>query len=276
MNKIITFSILASAAMASAMLTSCDGDPDNIYGKNKEMQILDEYGNVATHAYASIISGTRLNIVGGMGNNHIVEVEDESVLTASYSHRGAGDSYFLTVTYPAAVNIEPKKSGSTTVSITDSDIDKTIHVLVKVVDEYAALTIMDSNVEGMEDGMMLAFSMGDDNGYHIVSKTGQEYSSSENGEYQFGSYEMEDNHLLLTLKDGGKETTWKITDADNNKEGHQYYIPDIIYGLNLPGRVMTKYSPALNYPSIFLFSDVSDPERNFKTGPSRSTIKYTF
>ena len=87
---------------------------------------------------------------------------------------------------------------------------------------------------------------------------------------------MEDNHLLLTLKNGGKETTWKITDADNNKEGHRYYIPDIIYGLNLPGRVMTKYSPALNYPSIFLFSDVSDPERNFKTGPSRSTIKYTF
>ena len=61
-------------ALAFALFISCDNDPDNLYGKKKEFRILDEYGSQTTHAYASIISGTYLEIVGGIGTNHVIEV----------------------------------------------------------------------------------------------------------------------------------------------------------------------------------------------------------
>lgn len=276
MQRILTSAL---AALAFICLTSCDNDPDNLYGKKKEMQILDEHGDVTTHTYASLISGTSLEIVGGIGNNHIVEVENESILTFHYNHRGAGHSTIPTETLPANVIIQPHKLGSTTVSITDSDIDKTIHVQVDIVNEYSALTISGSNVEGMEDGMMIALQRGESSEYRIVSQNGKEWSSSETGEYHFRKNEedyQDRGYLLLTLKSGDSETTWKITDADNNKDDYQYYISDIMYGLNLPDDVMTKFSPAFRYPSVFLFTDTSDPDRSFITGPADITIKYTF
>jgi hypothetical protein len=38
----------------------------------------------------------------------------------------------------------------------------------------------------------------------------------------------ENNYLLLTLKDSEGETTWKITDADNNKDGNKNYVDDLL------------------------------------------------
>ena len=139
-----TFRTILSFVFAITIFASCDNDPDNLYGKNKEMQILDEFGDVTTTAYASIYSGTILSIVGGIGDNHIVEVEDEDILTATYSYRGAMvDGIIPTETMPASVILLPEKFGSTTVTITDTDIDKTIQVHVTVVNEYATLEIID-------------------------------------------------------------------------------------------------------------------------------------
>ena len=67
----------AAIALALTIFTSCGMDPDNLYGKRKEFQILDEHGKSTTHAYASKISGTSLKIVGGLGGHHRVVVEDE-------------------------------------------------------------------------------------------------------------------------------------------------------------------------------------------------------
>lgn len=275
--------LFAAIAVLFTLLTSCDNDPDNLYGKRKELQILDEHGNVTTHAYASRISGAYLEIVGGIGSNHVIEVEDESVLTAEYFHRGAsGSVLWLDTTIPARVHLTPLKFGSTTVSITDTDIDKTIHVQVDVVNEYEALTIRESNVEGLEEGRKIAFSIDDTNEYHITFKDGSGYHSVSTGEYHFHEYspetyaDSEENYLLLTLKYPEGETTWKITDADNNKDDRKYYISDILEGLRLSQRVTTKYSPAISYPTLFLFTDTVDPARRFVTGSCDENIKWTF
>ena len=245
------------------------------------MQILDESGEPCTNAYATFIHGASLSIVGGIGDNHIVEVEDECILTATYSSRGAMcDGPVPTETLPAHVIIEPKSYGSTTVSITDTDIDKTIHVEIKVVDDYLAFTVQESNVEGLEKDMMLAFfltnKVKDHDEYRIVSKEGEGYVSSVVGDYHFGDYVDADNSLMLTLINGENETTWKITDADNNAAGHPYYNHYLLGGLRLPNSVLTKTSPALVYPSKFQFTDLTNPERYFITGRADTDIRYLF
>ena len=277
----LKLSFISAIALAICTLSSCDNDPDNLYGKNKEMQILNESGEPCTNAYATFIRGANLSIVGGIGDNHIVEVEDESILTATSSSRGAMcDGPIPTETLPAHVIIEPKSYGSTTVSITDTDIDKTIHVEIKIVDDYLAFTVQESNVEGLEKDMMLAFflknKLKSHDEYRIVSKEGNGYVSSIVGDYHFGDYDVAENSLTLTLINGETETTWKITDADNNAAGHEYYNRYLLGGLRLPNSLLTKTSPALIYPSKFQFTDTSNPERYFITGRADTDIKYLF
>ena len=277
----LKLSFISAMVLAICTLSSCDADPDNLYGKNKEMQILDESGEPCTNTYASFIHGGNLSIVGGIGDNHIVEVEDESILTATYSRRGAScDGPIPTETLPAHVIIEPKSYGSTTVTITDTDIDKTLHVEIQVVDDYTAFSVLESNVEGLEKDMMLAFFLKNKvkshDEYRIVSKDGKNYVSSVVGDYHFGDYDETENSLTLTLINGETETTWKITDADNNAAGHPNYIHYLLGGLRLPNSLLTKTSPALIYPSKFQFTDTSNPERYFITGRADINIKYLF
>ena len=275
-----TLATILSVVIAATLFSSCDNDPDNLYGKKKEMQILDEYGDVATTAYASIYSGTVIRIIGGIGDNHIVEVEDEDILTAIYSGRGAiVDGIIPTETMPAQVILLAKKFGSSKVTITDTDIDQTIHIQVTVVNEYATLEIKESSVEGIEEGMKIAFIYGESNEYQIISENGKEYTSVEAGEYHWGEYNSEENTLTLTLKNKDGDTVWNITDADKNAAGHDWYIDEILTGLALPREeVLTKESPAVSYPTLFKFTDINNPDRYFKTGSSRSSanIKYNF
>ena len=271
---------ILSVVIAATLFSSCDNDPDNLYGKKKEMQILDEYGDVATTAYASIYSGTVIRIIGGIGDNHIVEVEDEDILTAIYSGRGAMvDGIIPTETMPAQVILLAKKFGTSKVTITDTDIDQTIQVQVTVVNEYATLEIKESSVEGIEEGMKIAFIYGESNEYQIISENGKEYTSVEAGEYHWGEYNSEENTLTLTLKNKDGDTVWNITDADKNAAGHDWYVDEILTGLALPREeVLTKESPAVSYPTLFKFTDINNPDRYFKTGSSRSSanIKYNF
>ena len=275
-----TLATILSVVIAATLFSSCDNDPDNLYGKKKEMQILDEYGDVATTAYASIYSGTVIRIIGGIGDNHIVEVEDEDILTAIYSGRGAMvDGIIPTETMPAQVILLAKKFGTSKVTITDTDIDQTIQVQVTVVNEYATLEIKESSVDGIEEGMKIGFIYGESNEYQIISTNGKEYTSSESGEYHWGEYNSEENTLTLTLKNKDGETTWNITDADKNAAGHDWYVDEILTGLALPREeVLTKESPAVSYPTLFKFTDINNPDRYFKTGSSRSSanIKYNF
>ena len=268
--------ILATVVLATTLLSSCSDDPDHLYGKKKPMRILDENSNVTTKVYASIVSGTIIRIVGGVGIYHTIEVEDESLIDINYSHRGAeGNVLYMETTVPALIIIKPTKFGSTTISITDEDINKTIVVEVEVVNEYKALTIKESTIEGLEKGVKLAFLNEEENEYRFVKQSGQEYISLEKGTYHFGD-SADYTILPLTLNNGNTESKWIITDADNNKNGYNHYFSHILEGLNLPNSITTRFSPALHYPSEFLFTDNSNPERYFKTGPANKTIKYTF
>ena len=273
---------IATVLLAEMTAASCD-DPDNLNGKKKEMRILDENGEQVEQMYVSIITSGTLSIVGGMGDNHTVEVQDESILTAHYNGRGAGHSHIPTETLPASVVLLPHKLGSTVVSITDNDTDETLHVQIDVVHQYIGLTVSESTAEELENGTMILFLQDETvNEYRIVSRNGKEYETLAKGEYHFeeprediGDTYINPGDVRMTLKDEDGETVWKITDADNNTGGHLFYISDILGGLGLPGEVTTKDSPAYNYPELFLYTDIFDINRYFMTG-RMEVIEYTF
>lgn len=272
---------IATVLLALMSAASCD-DPDNLYGKKKEMQILDEKGEPVEQMYVSIITSGTLSIVGGMGDNHTVEVQDESILTAHYNGRGAGHSHIPTETLPASVVLLPHKLGSTVVSITDNDTDETLHVQIDVVHQYIGLTVSESTAEEIEDGTMILFLQDRDvNEYRIVSRNGKEYETLAKGEYHFeeprediGDTYINPGDVRMTLKDEDGETVWKITDADNNKNAFHGYISDVLSGLGLPDEIITK-EPAMHYPELFLFTDIFDVNRHFMTG-RMEVIEYTF
>lgn len=272
---------IATVLLALMSAASCD-DPDNLYGKKKEMQILDEKGEPVEQMYVSIITSGTLSIVGGMGDNHTVEVQDESILKAEYNGRGTGHSHIPTETLPASVVLLPHKLGSTVVSITDNDTDETLHVQIDVVHQYIGLTVSESTAEELEDGTMILFLQDRDvNEYRIVSRNGKEYETLAKGEYHFeeprediGDTYINPGDVRMTLKDEDGETVWKITDADNNKNAFHGYISDVLSGLGLPDEIITK-EPAMHYPELFLFTDILDIDRHFMTG-RMEVIEYTF
>ena len=272
---------IATVLLAVMSAASCD-DPDNLYGKKKEMQILDEKGEPVEQMYVSIITSGTLSIVGGMGDNHTVEVQDESILKAEYNGRGTGHSHISTETIPASVVLIPHKLGSTIVSITDNDTDETLHVQIDVVHQYIGLTVSESTADELEDGAMILFLQDRDvNEYRIVSRNGKEYETLAKGEYHFeeprediGDTYINPGDVRMTLKDENGETVWKITDADNNKNAFHGYISDVLSGLGLPDEIITK-EPAMHYPELFLFTDILDIDRHFMTG-RMEVIEYTF
>ena len=272
---------IATVLLAVMSAASCD-DPDNLYGKKKEMQILDEKGEPVEQMYVSIITSGTLSIVGGMGDNHTVEVQDESILTAHYNGRGAGHSHIPTETLPASVVLLPHKLGSTVVSITDNDTDETLHVQVDVVHQYIGLTVSESTADELEDGTMILFLQDRDvNEYRIVSRNRKEYETLAKGEYHFeeprediGDTYINPGDVRMTLKDENGETVWKITDADNNKNAFHGYISDVLSGLGLPDEIITK-EPAMHYPELFLYTDIFDINRHYMTG-RMEVIEYTF
>ncbi len=272
---------IATVLLAVMSAASCD-DPDNLYGKKKEMRILDEKGEQVEQMYVSIITSGTLSIVGGMGDNHTIEVQDESILTAHYNGRGAGHSHIPTETLPASVVLLPHKLGSTVVSITDNDTDETLHVQIDVVHQYIGLTVSESTAEELENGTMILFLQDRDvNEYRIVSRNGKEYETLAKGEYHFeeprediGDTYINPGDVRMTLKDEDGETVWKITDADNNKNAFHGYISDVLSGLGLPDEIITK-EPAMHYPELFLFTDIFDVNRHFMTG-RMEVIEYTF
>ncbi len=278
-RNLIGISTMLLAAMSAA---SCD-DPDNLYGKNKGMRILDENGEQVDQMYVSVITSGTLSIVGGIGDYHTVEVQDESIVTACYNSRGTGHSHIPTETLPASVVLLPHKLGSTVVSITDNDTDETLHVKVDVVHQYIGLTVSESTAEELENGTMILFLQDETvNEYRIVSRNGKEYVTLAKGEYHFeeprediGDTYINPGDVRMTLRDEDRETVWKITDADNNTGGHLFYISDILGGLGLPDEITTKDSPAYNYPELFLFTDIFDVNRHFMTG-RMEVIEYTF
>lgn len=271
--------ILAVGAMMSMSVCSCDdNDPDNLYGKHKDMMIVDDNLLAVDMVYATIIEGGGFSVIGGKGDNYRVEVLDEDVLTAKVYQRGVGHSDPLTWTQPVAVYLTPKKLGETIVAVTDTDTDETESVRVKVVNRYASLTISDSYVEDITDGSRLWLMDEGENGdneYRLVRQKYDEYLVSDTGEYHFELPENDRSYFYLTLSNAENETTWIVTDADNNLEGYEWYESDVISGIGLHQHVLTKRTETPAYPKIFLFTDTADPERYFKTGPAKS-IKHRF
>ena len=104
--------ILAST-FTFLLLTGCTDDPSHFYGADKEMKILDEDGDATTNARVSMIGATTLTIVGGVGDFHVVEVEDEEILSAEYSSKYTSyDGPIKIKTIPAEIRIKANKYGN--------------------------------------------------------------------------------------------------------------------------------------------------------------------
>ena len=269
--------IMAICSILALGIYSCTPeDPSNIYGRNKEMQIVDENNNEIEMTYATMLGGGGFCITGGKGKNHSVEVVDEDILTATYCQKGVVQPEKRTM--PASVFIQPKKIGETTIIVTDTDTDEMKMIKVKVVYNYQTLTIGDSSAEGLMNGMQICFmNEGEegDNEYRIVIQSDNKYISYEEGDYHFEIPETDRSYFFLTFKNDEMETIWKVTDADNNSEGLDNYVPNVIKGIRLHDHVLTKLTPSWAYPQIFLFTDTANPDRHFKTGPAKS-ISYRF
>ena len=263
---------MAVCAIMTLGICSCDNnDPNDFYGKHRQMQLVDNGYNIVEMTYATPAKGGGFNIIGGMGDNHRIEVMDEDILTATYNPRSSLQPE--NVTFLASVNLHPKKVGETSVIVTDTDTDETKMIKVKVIYNYATLTIRESTTEGLMNGMKICLmDEGEEGGneYHIAIQDDNEYISYEKGKYHFDLPEHDRSYFFLTLKNDEKETTWKITDADNNSRGYDDYISDVIKGIRLHDHVLTKMTPSYAYPQIFLFTDTADSERHFLTGPAKT------
>lgn len=253
---------------------------DDPYGNDKPMRLLNEDGEEIDQVHLSrwATSYTYSYIVGGVGENYVIEVEDTSVVDYFYNRKC--ESKFIFKTYkvdPTEIYISSKKVGSTTISVTDTDAGQTLHIPVHVSDTYAALTILESNVGGYEENMFLAFRIEEDNDYRVLKRDGDEYATLEKGKYTFAEWSQslnEEWELTLTCED--EVSVWRITDADNNEGGYKGYISDVVFGLMFPDPVITKWQIAPAYPVKFRFTDTANPDRSFITGPANLKIPDMF
>ena len=251
---------------------------DDPYGNDRPMRLLNKDGEEIDQVHLSrwVNDHTHCYIVGGVGENYVIEVEDTSMVYSFCKRKSESKFIFKYRVNPTYMYISNKKVGSTTISVTDIDAGQTLHIPVHISDSYAALTILESNVGGYEENMFLAFSIEEDNYYRVLKRNGDEYASLEVGKYSFAEYSQRRNEeweLTLTCED--EVTVWRITDADNNEGGYKGYISDVVCGLRLPDPV-TKWEQAICYPQKFRFTDIENPERSFITGPANLKIPDMF
>ena len=260
------------------LLTSCDKSHESdLYGKDKPLKVMDKDGNVVNQVYTSSWVGMLdCYVVGGMGENYSIEVADTSVLSIIFNKNTPSALGFIKHK-PHELLISAKKIGTTDISITDTDINQTIHLQVDVIDAYSPVQIKESTVEGYDENMLLAFRISESNEYRVLTKNGKEYITSEVGTYKFGNWnDGSPSDWEVTLTCGDKHTVWSITDADNNKDGHKHYLSDVMRGLDLQYKVFTKFQPLYYYPVLFRFTDTSNPDRTFITGPAGDNFAYPF
>lgn len=267
--------VFSAVIIALALFSSCVKDVvGQDYGKDNQIQILDENGEEVNHVYISRWEmPVCYSIVGGLGENYLIEVEDTDVVSCHVNSKIVDSFCFIPyLVEPAELYVSGIAFGSTTISITDVDADQTIYLHVDVMDGYIAASIVQSDVDGYEENMLLAFSISESNEYRILSQSGKEYTTVEVGTYKFG--EPGKTGWELTLSCGDSETAWCITDADNNRHGYANYIPDVSQGLGLPYSVTTKFEFQEHYPDRFCFTDTANPERSFISGPADVVVAY--
>lgn len=272
-----TLKLLAAFVVALSFLISCDYSKlDDRYGKKIPLVVVDANEEEINQLYFPRWSGSYYYIHGGLGENYQVEVEDTSVLYCYIKRKRAETVCLLPVKMiPSTIVIHGKKFGETTISITDTDVDQTVHLQVEVIDEYSAITILESEADSYEENMLLAFRIGGGKDYRLLKKEGEEYTTSEIGTYEFG--EPSETDWKITLTCGEQETVWRITDADNNRAGHKYYSPSVVSGIDFPYKIFTKvWDPIYHYPTKFRFTDTANPDRSFITGRADTLIPDRF
>lgn len=266
--------LLGALALTMHLFTSC-GLGNDIYGVDKPMKVVDKNNEEINHVWISRgdTPDFYCYIIGGIGDNYEIEVKDTSVVWCTYNL--SISSYIPGKMIPTHLHIHAKNTGNTIISITDLDVDQTLHIDVNVTDTYAALTILESEADGYEDNMLLAFRVYDGNDYRLLKQNGEgAYITIEQGTYEFGEYRKAD--WELTLISEGKETVWHISDADNNKDSHKSYDSDVVLGLRFPRPVYTKWQFRSYYPTLFRFTDAANSDRTFITGRAETLIPDRF
>ena len=151
--------VFAALVCALSFLTSCGyNEFEGVYGKKESLRIVNKNENEVHQVYLTKWTHPMFYILGGMGSNYEVEVEDTSLVSYTICSKLIEKLSFLNVNkIPSRIYLQGKKLGRTTVSITDTDVNQTVHLQVEITGAYSAITILESDVEGYEEDMLLAF-----------------------------------------------------------------------------------------------------------------------
>ena len=101
-----------------------------------------------------------LELYGGKGKNHRIEIYDSEYLAYSYETSSVTNKAFdgLQIN-PANVTLLPNKLGDTQIKVTDNDTGESLHVYVHIVRAFHVFKVRTS-MNSLPEGLMLAFEYG--------------------------------------------------------------------------------------------------------------------
>ena len=155
MRRII-YIVTAAVLMASACNSYhpyYDGQKFRIY--QQDCGVIETDG---THLYVPIVNTDlfTIEIYGGKGSNHKVDVEDPEFLGYTYRQAEVSGGPFGDGIQPATVILEPQKLGDTALTISDEDTGESIHLYIHIIKAYSMMKVFNTK-NSLEAGTVLAF-----------------------------------------------------------------------------------------------------------------------
>ena len=97
-----------------------------------------------------------IEIYGGKGENHRVEVEDPDYMGYKYKEAEVNGGPFGDGIQPATIILQPRKLGDTSITISDEDTGESIRVYLHIIKAYSMMEIFQTK-NSLETGTVLAF-----------------------------------------------------------------------------------------------------------------------
>lgn len=193
--------IIYAALAAMTMLTGCeyhpyyDGQKFRVY--HKDCGLLESDG---AHIYVphQLDEPYVLNLYGGWGKSHYVEIEDQECLGYSYEKGDVKkDGFDDPDMIAAGVTLIPKKIGDTVIKITEQTTGESISIFVHVCEAYKAIKVYETQ-NSLAAGTILAFRYGgvDD----VVRLCREDIRTGATEHIVDGRYAFVDNGASVRLK----------------------------------------------------------------------------
>lgn len=244
-----------------------DGQKFRLYNRNSGL--IEEDG---CHLYVPIVSmwDFEITLYGGKGKHHVITVDDPQYLSYSYKEADVEASLWGSGIVPAAITIEPKELGETSMRISDEDTGESIQVYLHVVKAYSMLQIYASE-NSLEPNLVLAFEYMSENDVVKICK-----KDPDTGKVAFimdAKFRMLDYQTTVVLEltyaadaegqpavDGVETVRLFRVQFENGQES---YSSEILRYMNLNYLPVTRAyyeEPLYDYYFTFRFVDITDAD----------------